>query len=79
MYVQLSGTEARLSLEHHALMDVNVDWRRGVPRGREHGQRGRGRKGVYACVLGRGIHSSNPLPSSQSRSEEEALNRPMNK
>lgn len=25
MYVRLSGTESRPSLEHHALMDVNVD------------------------------------------------------
>lgn len=79
MYVQLSGTEACPPPEHHALMDVNVDWRRGVPRGREHGQQERGRKGVYMCVLGRGIHSSNPLPSSQNWSVEEALNRPMNK
>lgn len=38
MYVQHRGTEAHLSIEHHALMDVNVGRRRGVPRGREHGQ-----------------------------------------
>ena len=51
MYVRLSGTEARPSLEHRALMDVNVDWRRGVPRGREHGQRGERKEGcVRVCV-----------------------------
>lgn len=50
---------------------------------REEGRGGGGEACVRACVLGMGgggIHRSNPLPlPHRSLSEEEALNRPMNK